>query len=381
MNKILRIFLVICAVLIQFIGTTQNNSLSAALQKVLDSIVLVENLPGATFTALLPSGEKISIASGYSDRGKHIPMKPGDCMLAGSVGKTIVAATLLKLAGQKKIGIDDSVKSFFKGEEWFERIPNGRDLTVRMLMDHTSGIPEYVYDTAIWAALRRNPDKTWTGEERLNYSCKQQAEFPAGKGWSYADANYILLGMIIEKAGGKNFYFLADEFFLNPLHLEHTKAAVSRDLPCLVQGYTSLSMELLLPQTMINNGKYAFNPQLEWTGGGFLSNTDDLALWARNLYAGNVLSREMKAAMIDDATEKNRMNPATCYGLGVMVGRSGSEVWYGHTGFAPGYITVMEYLPQSGLAMALQVNTDRFRSAREACFDRMKKVSLLYLQK
>jgi len=362
-------------------ASAQPADLRTRLQSVLDSIVKVTAVPGATFTAILPGGEQISIASGYSDKESLIPMKPGDCMLAGSVGKTFVAATVLKLAEQRKLGLDDSVKKFFSGQDWYQRLPNGGDITVRMLMKHSSGIPEYVYDTAIWSALKANPDKTWTGEERLYYSCKHPAEFRAGKGWSYADANYILLGMIIEKVTGKDFYNLADEFFLRPQRLNHTIPAISRAMPCQVQGYTGLSAELFLPQKMISGGKYAFNPQLEWTGGGFLSNTDDLASWALQLYGRYVLSPPMKHEMIDAAGEKSRMNPSSCYGLGVIVGKTGSYQWYGHTGFAPGYVTVMEYIPGYEISMALQVNTDKLRKEREACFDKLKEVILQSLEK
>ena len=85
-------------------------------------------------------------------------------------------------------------------EPWFEQLPNAKDITVKMLMNHTSGIMRYELDPKEFTDdLTRQPTKVWTPEERISYVLGKKPKFAAGKGWDYSDTNYIVLGMIIEK--------------------------------------------------------------------------------------------------------------------------------------------------------------------------------------
>jgi D-alanyl-D-alanine carboxypeptidase len=99
-----------------------------------------------------------------------------------------------------------------------------------------------------------------------------------------------------------------------------------------------------------------FNPQMEWTGGGVATTALDLARWARALYAGgDVLGDETRAQMLRGVPA--RLGPNAAYGLGVILRPTPLGASYGHSGFFPGYVTDMMYLPEHGLAVAVQVNT------------------------
>lgn len=343
---------------------TKEVEVTNLLQIGLDSIVKTDSLPGATFCLLTPEGHEISIASGLADVEKRQAMPVNAIMFTGSVGKTLVAATVLKLAEEKKLSLDQKAMDFFAGEDWFFQLPNSKNFTIRMLLNHTSGLPDYVYKPELWEQIHQNPGKNWTGEERLLFIAGDTALFEAGKKWSYADANYIVLGMIIEKSAGEKFYDLAQRYFLSPLQLTNTRPAVASTIAGLVAGYTGLSREMLLPVKMAENAVYAFNPQFEWTGGGFTTNVRDLAVWAKALYGGKVLSGPMLQEMLTPAPVPTDLYENAGYGLGAFVGETNSTKYYGHTGFVPGYVTVMQYVPDFDIAIALQINTDDFKGKK-----------------
>ena len=304
-----RYMLVLCVILLTGgllqAGTLEvQQDLTQKLTKKLQSIKEEVGFPGATLAVVLPSGEKISLAVGLSDKEKAVAMQPGDRVFTGSVGKTFVAATALQLMEEKKLNLDDKVSSFFKDRKWFFRIPNAEALTVRTLMNHTSGIPRHIFVRAFLEQLPRDPEKTWKPEELLSFIFDKKPIHEVGKGWAYSDTNYIILGMIIEKVTGNRFYNEAQKRFLSPLKLDKTSPAVGRVLQGLVSGYTG-KQPFGLPAKVATDGKYVIDPQFEWTGGGFVTNSLDLALWARALYGGKVLSKASLEKMASRASAMN----------------------------------------------------------------------------
>ena len=127
-------------------------------------------------------------------------------------------------------------------------------------------------------------------------------------------------------------------------------------LPGLISGYTSDKTPFPVPEEVTTNGRVAFNPQMEWTGGGMLSNTADLARWARLLYAGDVLKPATRTEMCQGVTTHRW--PGVDYGLGVILRDSRHGPVQGHGGWFPGYVTSMGYYPELGLSLAVQVNSD-----------------------
>jgi D-alanyl-D-alanine carboxypeptidase len=107
---------------------------------------------------------------------------------------------------------------------------------------------------------------------------------------------------------------------------------------------------------VITGGKFIINPQMEWTGGGLNSTTEDLARWAKALYEGRVLKRSSLEAMLAGVEAKTGRGDK--YGLGVQIRQSEWGVSYGHGGWFPGYLSEMEYFPEHKVAIAVQFNTD-----------------------
>lgn len=335
---------------------TGTNVLKKELQMKLDEWHRAGKFPGATLGVALANGESFGLAVGYSDRDSKAPMKPDDRMLAGSTGKTFAAATALQLVKEGKIGLDDKIEKYLGKEPWFDRLPNAKDVTVRMLMNHTSGLVRYEFKKEFTDFLTANPMKVWTPEERLAYLFDAKAPFEAGKGWDYSDTNYIVLGMIIERVTGKQFYDEARRRFIKTFKLNDTIAQEGPVMKGVVQGYAGPNNPFGGKDAMIESGRFTVNPQLEWTGGGWASTGHDLARWAKILFEGKAYDASLMPQVLDGVAAP-MLGRDTKYGLCVIIRNTAAGTSYGHSGFFPGYVTDMMYFPEQKTAVAVQVNT------------------------
>lgn len=328
---------------------------------LLDSFRISGNYPGLSCAIEFASGEKFSIVSGFGDKEKQKPLQVNDRFLQGSVGKTYVAAIALQLVKDRKINLDYKVSHYLGDLDWYKRIPNAADITVRMLMNHTSGVMRYEFKDAFTKDLSANPDKHWLPEELLAYIIDEKASFPAGSDWEYSDSNFILLGMIIEEVTGKEYYDLLQKQILDPYKLKNTFPSDNRKLKGLATGYAGPDNPFGGKDKVIGeDGLFIINPQFEWTGGGVYSTTADLAAWGSLLYNGRVIDT---ATMIWYATPA-KLGKNTRYGLGVIVRQTSLGPAYGHSGYFPGYLTEMLYFPANGMCIAIQANSSDFKNLK-----------------
>ena len=329
------------------------------LRATFEELHMAGSFPGGTASFAFAGGRKLGIAVGVSDRTTGRRMTPSDRMLLGSVGKTFASALALLLVHDGKFALDDPISRFFGAEPWFDRLPNGRRITVRQLMTHTSGLVRYELNPTFLADLTADPDKVWTGEERLAYLFDHRAPFAPGQGWEYSDTNYIVLGMIIERTGGAPYYEQLHQRILQPNSLTRTIPSDTRLLP-IVQGHAGPNNPFGGTDEMITNGRFAINPQFEWTGGGLATTSDDLVKWAKLLYEGRVIPESLMDDLLHGVPA--RLGPETRYGLGVIIRPTAFGTTYGHSGFMPGYQTDVMYFPEMKLAIAVQVNSSAPRS-------------------
>lgn len=333
----------------------QTDKLKAELQSKLDEWHKAGKFPGATLGVVMANGESFGLAVGYSDRDAKTPMKAEDRMLAGSTGKTFAGALAFQLVADGKLSFDDKIEKYLGKEPWFSRLPNAKDVTVRMLLNHTSGLVRYEFKKEFTDFLTANPMKVWTPEERLAYLFDAKAPFEAGKGWDYSDTNYIVLGMIIERITGKKFYDEARKRFIKKLKLSGTVAQEGPVIKGVIQGYAGAANPFGGKDAMIENGKFVVNPQLEWTGGGWASTSQDLARWAKMYFEGKAFDAKLMPQVLDGVEAK--LGPNVKYGLCVIIRPTQAGTTYGHSGFFPGYVTDMMYFPDKKIAVAVQVNT------------------------
>ena len=332
------------------------NALRQKLQANLDEWHKNGKFAGATAGVCLADGNCFGLATGFADLEAKRQMKPDDVLLAGSVGKTYVAAVALQLVKEGKINLDEKIEKYLGKETWFARLPNAKDITVRQLMNHTSGLVRYEFKDQFTKDLTANPDKVWRPEELVAYILDTKPPFEAGKGWDYSDTNYIVLGMIIEKVSGKKYYDLAKSRLLKPLKLKNTSPQDSRTIKGLVQGYAGADNPFGGKDLVLENGKFIVNPQFEWTGGGMATTSEDLARWAKLMYEGKAFDASLLPQMLEGVSAP-MLGRETKYGLGVLIRPTRAGLTYGHSGFFPGYMTDMMYFPEHKISVAVQVNS------------------------
>ena len=336
--------------------------LQARVKAYLDEWRTSSTFPGAAVGIVLKDGSSFAVTTGVSDRTAQTPVKPDDLFMAGSTGKTFFAAVAVQLIEAGRLDLDAPISKYLGTRPWFNRLPNGKDITVRMLMTHTSGLVRYEMNPKFTADLRAQPDKSWTPEEEIAYLFDATPPFAAGQGWDYSDTNYIVLGMILEQITGTKLYDEVRTRFLEPLKLTRVIPSNSRRIPGLVPGYAGARDPLGLPDEVMSNGQFVVNPQFEWTGGGYATSPLDLARWGHALYTGRAIGASGRKLMIDAAVPA-RLGPETRYGLGVIVRAAtpAGPAW-GHSGFFPGYVTELIHLPDAGITLAIQLNTSDGRA-------------------
>ena len=351
-------------------GQTKIDNLKKEIQYNLDSLREISGFPGATLALVLKDGSRLNFATGLSDPDKNIKMKPDDIMFTGSTGKTFVSAVLMQLADEGKIDFDKKISYYFGEEEWFDKLPNSSEITVRMLLNHTGGLPRYVMKQEFWEKVNAEPDKVWKPLEILSYVFNDPPAHEAGKGWGYSDTDYIIIGMIIEKICKNTYYNEVISRILKPFNLINTFPADQRKLKGLIPGLTGPS-PFNLPEKPVVNSTYIINPQFEWCGGGLVTTSPDLAIWAKNLYEAKVFSEEILEELLQPYDFRTGQLAEAGYGLGVFVFITPVGKIYSHAGIFPGYETSMQYLPELKTSLAIQINADSFSRKLKRSPDQM----------
>jgi D-alanyl-D-alanine carboxypeptidase len=337
--------------------------LEAVFSNALERFQSEYDFPGITASYVLPDGASHSAAAGWADEENRQVMTPESRMLAASIGKTFVAATMVSLAGERAIDLDAPLSTWLGQTTWFPRLPNHQSLTIRQLLNHTSGLANHVYLPAFIKTVSQRwpePGNPFTPEVLVSFVLDSEALFTGGEQWAYTDTGYILIGLVIEAITGRAYYEEVNDRFLEPLGLNATSASSKRRLPGLAAGYVALDNPFGFPaKTIDESGGMLWNPALEWTGGGLISTSHDLAQWGAALFGGQAVSQETLDKMLEPVPIGDDM-PGTYYGLGIAISRSGSSApIYGHGGWIPGYSSSLRHYAGSGITIAFQVNSDR----------------------
>jgi D-alanyl-D-alanine carboxypeptidase len=279
-------------------------------------------------------------ASGESTDSR--PMDPAMVLRMGSVTKTFVASTVLQLSEEGKLALDDLL-----ADHW-PAFPAAEGVTLRQLLNHTSGIFNYTDDDEFQTKVIAEPLTLWTPEELVALAAANPPYFAPGAGWHYSNTNYLLLGLVIEAVTGSSVAVEIRARFLDELPLAATsfdgEEAIVGDL---AHGYASNGADVTTK----------FDPSMAWAAGAMVASAGDLSTWARNLYGGSVLEPASVEAML---TGVNTDQPGLDYGLGafVMAPSIALDTAYGHGGDIFGYHTHMFYLPNQDVAFAAIVNDD-----------------------
>lgn len=274
-------------------------------------------------------------AYGLANREWAVPNTPDTLFRIGSITKQFTAAAILKLAEAGSLSLDDPAIRYLP-----ELPPAWAPMTIRMLLNHSSGLPNVTalpgYATQL-GRIERSPMETVA----LLY--REDLLFPPGTGHEYSNTGYILLAGLIERVTGQSFARYLTDAVLAPAGLASTRDAdPGAILPRRATGYRREAGEWRQALPLAASAP---------SGAGMLASTlDDLVAWDRALFSGRVLSDESRRAMVTDDGHG--------YGLGWYIGTAYGRRLWSHGGFISGFSAIKDSYPDLGLTIVVLGNTE-----------------------
>jgi D-alanyl-D-alanine carboxypeptidase len=316
-----------------------------ALVHYIDSVstaAVAEKRTAGVSVAVVKNGRTVLAKGyGYADLENDVPATPETVYRIGSVTKQFTSAAIMKLIEQGKLTLDDTLQKFF---------PNfptqGNRVTVRHLLNHTSGIKSYTSLGPKWARLIRLDLAT---DSVVALFANEPFDFKPGDSYRYNNSGYFLLGMIIEKLSGKTYaQYLKDEIF-TPLGLKSTMYCDQASLiKHRAQGYATQ------PGGGFINAEPLSMTQ-PYSAGALCSTVNDLAVWTQALASGKVVSPASYKLMTTPVA-LNDGKPIG-YGFGLGTGMLGGHRQVSHNGGINGFISELHHYPDDSVITVVLTNT------------------------
>jgi D-alanyl-D-alanine carboxypeptidase len=303
--------------------------LAAALQDALDTARLATRAPAAVVAVRRGSDGALWVgASGEADPATGRPAAPHDQLHIGSITKTYVAAEVVSQAEGGALSLDDPL------DVWLPDAPHAERLTVRHLLDHTSGLEDYATAPAILGSL----DQPHTAWELVAAVADAPLRFEPGADHAYANTNYVLLGLVLEAATGAPWGQLVDQR-ISALGLRATSTGGAPTVTGHVGGVDTTG---------------AFDPSIAGAAGRMVASAADVARWGALLAAGEAVSPQALEAMATPTPTS--LGEGEAYGLGLMVldlpDEAPPDVALGHSGSVIGFQSRLRVRRGDGTAVA-----------------------------
>ena len=327
-----------------------------ALSTALARLQTTYGIPGVSAAMTFPDGTSWIGTTGLANVATHRPVTARTAFAAGSISKTFTSALVLALVEERKVSLDAPVRKYLP------KLVINPTITVRQLLDHTSGLDDFFSHSAIDAALLAHRTRVWSAADSLRYVARPY--FKPGAGWHYSNTNYLVLGMLAEAVGRAPLAVQLRHRFFGPLGLDRTVYQwVEQPRGPIAHGYRFNGSNPRLKGVDVSDGTAVipFTSVVTASGGaGSIATTaSDLVRWARALYGGAVLRPETLASMVDDAAVTTALKSSVPYGLGVQVVTIDGRPAVGHSGRLLGFRSVMRWLPDQGIAVAVMTNQSR----------------------
>ncbi|MFI0912954.1 serine hydrolase domain-containing protein [Streptomyces abikoensis] len=299
------------------------------VQQGLNALVRGDGLPAALASVKGRDGRTRTYTAGVGDLATGAKVPADGQVRIGSNTKTFTAVVVLQLVAEGKIGLDAKVETYLPGLVRGEGI-DGRDITVRQLLQHTSGLPDYEGDIDDDTIRHRY----FEPRELLDVAFRHKADFAPGKGWNYSSTNYVVAGLIVQKVTGRGIAAEIDQRVVKRLGLRHTYFPAPGDRTIREphpKGYHRASADAPLRDFT------EIDPSAGWAAGGMISTNSDVNRFFTALLAGRLLPAAQLAEM---RTTVPIGDTGAGYGLGLMSRPlSCGGVYWGHGGDINGYET------------------------------------------
>jgi D-alanyl-D-alanine carboxypeptidase len=317
----------------------------AVLQQQLDGVVEA-GAPGVV--GLVRTGERTRQgASGLGDLRANRPARAGDRFRVGSVTKSFVAALVLQLVGEGRLSLDDNLERWLPG-----LIPSGERITVRRLLNHTSGLYNYSDDLP-------EPPRRFRPRELVAIATGHKPLFTPGTQFSYSSTNYILAGLLVERVTGQPLDDQLEQRIFQPLGLDHTELPTTQRAPGgpHARGYAPPDEDWEVsddPARLVDVTE--MDTSWGWAAGAMVSTTADLARFYQALLGGQLFTPELLKE-VRTTVDASRLGHGIRYGLGLEVLRPGCgvELW-GHGGSLEGSQTTAFSTPDADRQLVMVTN-------------------------
>jgi D-alanyl-D-alanine carboxypeptidase len=304
-------------------------------------VMVQGKLPGAVAGVWVPGEGSWVVATGVADFKDATMMKVADKFRIASITKTFTATMVLQLVDEGKVSLDDKLARFVP------QAPNAQNITIRQLLNHTSGVRDEDPEGKLHAALSNDPLKKWKPLDVVMAYTGGKVQGEPGKAYEYSNAGYVLLGMVIEKAAGEPVSSVLKKKITEPLGLENTYFSDGPDITGdYAHGYNGVEDVTRMDMSW------------DFTAGAMISDLEDLHVWVKALETGKLLSKKMHEAQLTWVDIPGGRGESKA-GLGID-----SEFGYlGHNGANPGYQSNMKYLPDKDATIVVLLN--KFSSSGE----------------
>lgn len=280
-------------------------------------------------------------SAGKADTQTGQSFLPVDRFRIASITKTFTGTLVLMLVDEGKLTLEDTINSYVSG------IPDGDKITIRMLLNHTSGIFDCDDDPDLTPTTLAQPLKEWTPQEMVDIALKYPPYFPPGQGYHYSNTDSILLGMVIEKVTGKKVEGLFKARIFDILGLKDTSFPTGPEIAGThAHGYYEVEGKLKDVTVM--------NMSWDWTAGAVISNLYDLRAWVKELAEPTLISDRMQTERLKLVGVKEVAGGVTT-GYGLHISKLGG--YLGHTGADPGWTSLAYIWPEKGVTVVILMNT------------------------
>ncbi|MGI9822835.1 serine hydrolase domain-containing protein [Agromyces sp. Marseille-Q5079] len=326
-----------------------DSALRTDLEAALDEGFAASGMPGVIVGVWIPGEEEWVSARGVADVESGDPMSRENQQKIGSITKTIVSTVMLQVIGEPEfdVSLDDTL------DRWYPDFPEASAITVRMLLNHSSGTGEA--GRAQVDRICSAPYAIPTSDELIAVSAATpRADFAPGEGFEYANTNYFLLGGILEQVTGEDLATLIHDRITEPFGMERSRFAPDGKVAApLTHGYSGFCPDLGDPADTLDwsNGE-------SWAGGAMVSTLDDLHAWGEALGEGAGVTPELQVARYADVAA---IGDGAAYGLGTGLEldvETGCVISVTHAGAEPGYGSNLAYYPATGAVFAILGNGD-----------------------
>ena len=343
------------------------DALQADLQNYLNARSKIEHISAASLSINLRGMDSnINVAAGQTRYAGSDPVSPANLFQIGSNTKAFTSVAILQLEAEKKLSIDQTVG------RWLPQYPAWKSVTIRQLLNMTSGIPSYDRDQPMLRAYAANPYAYFTTARLVAFVYpKNGSAPPKTSGWAYTNTAYILAQMIIERASGRSYTSELDRRFLrSSLNLNDTYYEADR----YPQRVTSRMVSGYFVNSGPGNaglapllGKDVRTFSISWAqgAGGIVATPEDVTRWSRALFEGPLLAPQQRRELMSIVSDKTgkpltttTLHDPAGFGLGVAQRTFPQlgKIWY-YEGETLGYRMLYVWLPKSDAVIAVALNS------------------------